>query len=274
MPRAAGLILGALALGGSPVSAQRILLQIKPHVGDTIKMHLTQTVEITGTRWNKAGDSTRTMTSSTDVFSRAVPYKWTPGGTLIHAITDSVISGRPLTASSPRRSAVPAPAVLRVAADGSIEFVGDGDANSEIRNLFAEMPSMLPRKAVAVGEKWSKEMRIPLAGEPGAEGTVKAALQFDSLSRSGEIAFISIRGTIARFVDLGRPVPPSGYQTAGTFTGTIQIDRALGWITDARSVISVRSEIADEGSRPTQNPAKPLRVQTKVSVWTRAVKQK
>lgn len=274
MPRAASLILGALAMGASPVSAQTILLQIKPHVGDTIKMHLTQTVEITGTRWNKSGDSTQTMTSSTEVFSRAVPFKWTPGGTLVHAITDSVISGRPLAASSQRRSAVPAPAVLRVAADGSIEFVGDGDANSEIRNLFAEMPSMLPRTAVAVGEKWSKEMRIPLAGEPGAEGTVKAALQFDSLSRSGGIAFISIRGTIARFVDRGRPVPPSRYRTAGTFTGTIQIDRALGWITDARSEISVRSEIADEGSRPTQNLAKPLRVQTKVSVWTRAVKQK
>ena len=60
------------------------------------------------------------------------------------------------------------------------------------------MPSMLSRKPVAVGEKWSKEMRIPLAGDPGAEGTVKATLQLDSLSRSGQMAFISIRGTISR----------------------------------------------------------------------------
>jgi hypothetical protein len=260
----------ALASFAHSASAQKILLQIKPHVGDTIKMHLTQTVEMSGTRWNRSSDSTKKMTTSTEVFSRAVPFQWTPGGTLIHAITDSVTAGPRKTGASP----IPSPAVLRVAPDGAIEVVDDGDPSSEIRHMFAEMPSMLPRKEVSVGEKWSKEMRIPLSGDPGAEGTVKATLQLDSLSRNAEIAFISIHGTISRFTDPDRRAMSSAYRTSGTFTGSLQINRALGWITDARSVISVRSEIADDRVPSAQSNGKPLQIQTKVSVWTRAVKQR
>jgi len=268
----------ALALFAQPALAQRVLLQIKPHVGDTIKTHLTQTIEMSGTRWNASADSTKTMTTTTEVFSRAIPFQWTSSGTLIHAITDSVTARPHGTAASradlQRNSMPSAPTVLRVASDGAIEVVDDGDPNSEIRHLFAEMPSMLPRKAVSVGEKWSKEMRIPLAGDPGSEGTVKATLQLDSLSRNAEIAYISIRGTISRFVDADRRANSSTYHTSGTFTGSMQIDRALGWITDARSVVSVHSEIADDRASKAQYSGKPLEIQTKVSVWTRAMKQR
>ena len=263
-------LIGALAgcvLAAAPAGAQKVLLQIKPHVGDTIKMHLTQTIEMSGTRVGNGADSTKTMTTSTEIFSRAIPFQWTPGGTLIHAITDSVVAG-----AAVNRSPLPSPAVLRVSADGAIEVVDDGDPSSEMRHLFAEMPATLPRKAVTVGEKWTKEMRIPLAGDPGAAGTVKAVLPVDSLSPNDEIAFISIKGSIARFVDPSRPFTPGGYRTSGTFTGSLQIDRALGWITDARSVISVRSEIAEKSL--SRNSGKPLRIQTKVSVWSRAVKQR
>jgi hypothetical protein len=273
---AASRIVCALAIAAQPALAQKILLQIKPHVGDTIKMHLTQTIEMSGTRWNSSADSTKKMTTSTEVFSRAVPFQWTSGGTLIHAITDSVTTrprGSGATVGPLRRGDVPAPAVLRVASDGAIEVVDDRDPASEIRHLFAEMPSMLPRNEVAVGDKWSKEMRIPLSGDPGSEGTVKATLQLDSLSGNEEIAFISIRGTLSRFVDPDRRAAPNGYRTSGTFTGSMQIDRALGWIIDARSVISVHSEIAD-GSPSPRSAGRPLQIQTKVSVWTRAVKQR
>jgi len=269
------VVAAALLALPQSVRGQKTLLQIKPHVGDTIRMHLTQTIEMTGSRSRAPGDSVKTMIASTEVFSRAVPFQWTTGGTLIHAITDSVISGtRSSTArlpEIPRKRAV-SPAVLRVAADGAIEVVDDGDPNSEIRHLFAEVPSMLPGKAVGVGERWTKEMRIPLAGDPGAEGTVKATLQLDSLSRSGEMAFISIHGTISRFTDASRHAPPNGYQTSGTFTGSMQIDRALGWITDAKSIIIVRSEIADAAAAPAGRPTRPVQVLTRISVWTRAMK--
>jgi hypothetical protein len=54
----------------------------------------------------------------------------------------------------------------------------------------------------------------------------------------------------------------------------MQIDRALGWITDSRSVVSVHSEIADDKGPASRNSGKPLQVNTRVSVWTRAVKQR
>lgn len=265
----------AVALYAQPLSAQKIMLQIKPHVGDTIKMHLTQRVEMSGARWNASSDSAKKLTTLTEVFSRAVPFQWTSGGTLIHAITDSMTTGAippKGNASPPNRVAPPPAAVLRVASDGAIEVVDDGDRSSEIRHIFAAMPSMLPRTPVAVGEKWKKEMRIPLAGDPGSEGTVKATLRLDSLSRNEQLAFISIRGTISRFVDASHRASASTYHTSGTFTGSMQIDRALGWITDAKSVINVHSEIADERSA-SQPSTRPLLIQTKVSVWTRAVKQ-
>ena len=267
----------AFFLVAPSASAQRVLLRIKPHVGDTIKTHLTQTIEMSGSRWSAAPDSVKTMTTSTEVFSRAIPFQWTNGGMLIHAITDSVTSSPRGSAESEldlRRNAMPlSPAILRVAPDGAIEVVDDGDPHSELRRLFAAMPSMLPRSTVSVGERWRKEMRIPLAGEPGSEGTVKATLQLDSLSGNGGMAFISIRGTIARFVNADRRAPSSAYHTSGTFTGSMQIDRALGWITDARSVVTVKSEIADDAPSSSRRAAKPLQIHTKVTIWTRAMKQ-
>ena len=272
--RSIATVLLAAALASFPASAQKVMLQIKPHVGDTIRMHLTQMVEMSGTTRGRPGDSARTMTTSTEVFSRAVPFQWTSGGTLIQAITDSMIAG-PAGSATPiaevrRKAMPPRPATIRVTPDGAMEVVDDGDANSEVRHLFAEMPAMLSRQPVAVGEKWSKEMRMSLAGDPGGTGVVKAVLQLDSLSRNSEMAYISIRGTLSRLADASRGTATS-YNPTGTFVGSLQIDRALGWITDARSVMSVKSRIGTFGSSQ-QRPAHPMQVYTRVTVWARAMK--
>ncbi len=263
----------AASLLASPLHAQKVILQIHPHVGDTIRMHLTQTVEITGKP--SMGGASSAMTTSTEIFSRAIPFQWTSSGTLIHAVTDSVVTasgaGKKRGVYGSRSEPHKSPAVLRVASDGAIEVVDDGDSQSEVRHLFAEMPSTLPRTAVAVGDRWTKEMQIPLAGEPGASGTVKATLRLDSLSRSGEIAYVSIRGTLARLAASAGQAAAAGYKASGTFTGSMQIDRALGWITDARSVVRMRSEIM-AGGDGNDRSKHPVQVHTKVSVWARAMK--
>src|SRR5207237_7687876 len=110
--------------------------------------------------------------------------------------------------------------------------------------IFGGMPAMLARQPVRVGEKWTREMQIPLSGDPGALGSVKATFRLDSLGRNGDIAYVSMHGTMSRINATGAPPPPTGYTTSGTLTGTIQIDRRLGWITDSRSSIIVRSTIA------------------------------
>lgn len=257
------------------LAAQAVLLQIRPQIGDTLRMHLSQTVEMTGTTPGiTRTDPARSMTTSIEIYTRAIAKQWTTGGTLMQTITDSVAM-TPASAASladlKRRALQGKSAWIRVSADGAVEVVDDGDA-TELRHLFSEMPAMLSRAPIAVGEKWTQEMQIPLSGEPGALGSVRATFQLDSLSRSGDIAFISMKGSLSR-IKLPRAVASgAGYETSGTLTGNIQIDRRLGWITDSRSTIVVRSTVAAAGQPKGQPPRGPMTVRTRITQWIRVMR--
>jgi hypothetical protein len=251
--------------------AQPVLLQIRPPIGDTLRMHLSQTVEITGT--TPGTELVRAMTTSTEVFTRAIAQQWTPNGTLMQTITDSVAM-TPASAASLadlRRRAMQAKKVwLRVSTDGAMELVDDGDPHSELRRIFGEMPAVLSRTSVSVGGKWTREMQIPLSSEPGAVGAVRATFQLDSLGRNGDVAYISMRGTLFRINTLGAPPAGPGYGTTGQLSGTIQIDRRLGWITDSKSTIIVRSTIIPPSGRG-ERERSPMQVRTKITQWIRAM---
>ena len=151
-------------------SAQAVLLQIRPHIGDTLRMHLSQSVEMTGTNHNGGRDSTTSMTTSIEVFSRAIAEQWTPGGTLMQTITDSVAMNPASAASLDdlRRRALQSKRVwLRVSPDGAMEVVHESDPTSDLQEIFGGMPAMLARQTVNVGDKWTREMQIPLSGDPG-----------------------------------------------------------------------------------------------------------
>jgi len=258
------------------VFAQPVLLQIRPPIGDTLRMHLSQSVEMTGTTHRGGRDSTSsTMTTSIEVFTRAIAQQWGSGGTLMQSITDSVA----MTPASPgsladlkRRTMQARRVWVRVSTDGAMEIVDDADPRSELRNIFGEMPAMLAREPVAVGGKWNREMQIPLSGDPGALGQVKATFRLDSLGANGDIAYISMHGTMARMNTPGMPITGAGYATSGTLTGTIQIDRRLGWITDSRSSIIVRSTIAAAPARKGGPQGAPMQVRTKITQWIRATR--
>src|SRR6185503_10356297 len=177
-----GRSLFALIFLGHSAFAQTVLLQIRPHIGDTLRMHLSQSVEMTGTTPDHACDST-SMTTSVEVFTRAIAEQWTSGGTLMQTITDSV-------------KATPASATGL-----------DGLRRRALQAIFGGMPAMLARQPVRVGEKWTREMQIPLSGEPGAMGLVKATFRLDSLGRNGDLAFVSLHGTMSR-ADASRAAPP------------------------------------------------------------------
>lgn len=270
---AVGLALAALF--AQAAGAQAVLLQIRPRVGDTLRMHLSQTVEMTGTTRDQRGDKPSTMTTSVEVFTRAIAQQWTSGGTLMQTITDSVA----MTPTTPgslaelRRRAMEAkPVWLRVSTDGAMEMVDDGDPHSELRQLFGEMPAMLARTAVSVGESWTREMQIPLSSEPGAMGSVRATFRLDSLRRNGDIAYISMRGSMSRINTPGTLPAGPGYGTAGQLSGSIQIDRRLGWITDSKSSIIVRSTIASNSTRKGEPERAPMEVRTKITQWIRAMR--
>src|SRR5438477_9824942 len=84
-------ILFGLAFLAQAAHSQAVLLQIRPHIGDTLRMHLSQTVEMAGsTRRGGRDSSTGSMTTSIEVYTRAIAEQWTSGGTLMQSITDSV----------------------------------------------------------------------------------------------------------------------------------------------------------------------------------------
>jgi hypothetical protein len=276
VPRTYRLALLAVVFLAQVGLSQPVLLQIRPHIGDTLRMHLSQTVEMTGTTHRGGRESPpSSMTTSIEVFTHTIAQKWTSGGTLMQSITDSVA----MTPASPgsladlRRRTMQAKRVMvRVSPDGAMEIVDDDDSDSELRHVFGEMPAMLAREPVAVGEKWTREMQIPLSGDPGAMGSVRATFRLDSLGRNGDVAYISMRGTMSRMNVPGAPPPAAGYATSGMLSGTIQIDRRLGWITDSRSSIVVRSTIVAAPARKGAPQGAPMQVRTKITQWIRAMR--
>jgi hypothetical protein len=215
------------------------------------------------------------MTTSIEVFTRAIAHQWTSNGTLMQTITDSVAMnpGSAGSLADLRRKAMQSKKVwLRVSTDGAMELVDDGDPNSELRHLFGEMPAVLSRTSVSVGDKWTRAMQIPLSNEPGAVGAVQATFHFDSLGRNGDIAYISMRGTMSRINTPGSAPAGPGYGTTGQLAGTIQIDRRLGWITDSRSSIIVQSLIRANPSVKGEPERAPMQVRTKITQWLRVMR--
>ena len=269
------LALLALVVFAQAAHGQAVLLQIRPHIGDTLRMHLSQTVEITGTTRGARTDSIRSMTTSIEVFTRAIAQQWTSNGTLMQTITDSVAMNpaSPASLADLRRRAMQARKVwLRVSTDGAMELVDDGDPNSELRHIFGEMPAVLSRTSVSVGDKWTREMQIPLSSEPGAVGAVRATFQLDSLGRNNDVAYISMRGTLYRINTPSAAPAGPGYGTSGQLAGTIEIDRRLGWITDSKSSIIVRSTISANPSRKGEAERVPMQVRTKITQWIRVMR--
>ncbi len=258
-------------ISAAVVGAQPVLLQLRPHVGDTLRVKLEQRVEISGTPvscGNQQGASRsrsaagvsacanpRSMNTAMEVFSRAIVKRSMRDATDMIAITDSVrtSTGKPASPyTSPRQPPSRVPVEIRISSDGGVE-IGAGPASEEIRTLFGQMPPTLSRKPVAVGEKWVHEMRVPLSVEPGAFGRVRTTFQLDSLGRNGHTAYISMRGVLSHDHSDG-----SDSETSGSLVGTMQFDRRRSWITRTHATIDVWSVVS---SPPAGTP---MRVHTRV----------
>ena len=105
----ASRIFGFLIIAAGRVWGQSITLQIKPHVGDTLRMRLDQQSEMTGVRRTNTGEASAIVVTSMKMFSRAIVESGSEKGTTVLTITDSVLcSGRRmsvngLTPRGPRR---------------------------------------------------------------------------------------------------------------------------------------------------------------------------
>jgi hypothetical protein len=275
------VVVALSSVGASPAGGQSpqgaVLLQLRPKAGDLLRLRLDQTIE-TRRESSEADTSISEMTTLV-MLARIQVESTDPQGATVLASADSVR----ITSDSDYPSAILASARalegqrfrFRVATDGATTMSGgQAWAAPAVGSLLSQLPATLPRDPVALGASWTRAVEIPLVATPDekAAAILTATFRFDSLSRSGEFAYLSIRGRLIRSgpvagSDAGDRRKSTGFvQTSGSVTGTVLIDRRRGWITDAHTVIALRSLVSGTGK-----DSAPVRVRMKITQWMRVM---
>ena len=287
LPALVGVAL--LVAGASPVFAQAptpppaaigvspLVLQLRPKPGDLLRLRLDQTIEM-GVSERGGEDSTAADVTSLVMLARLSVESSDLTGATVLAVADSVrVEDKGGFQSDVLRQARALQGQrfrFRVAPDGSTTVAGtDAWAGPAVGSLLSQLPATLPAEAIAPGATWNRSVDIPLAAAPDgrASATLTAAFRFDSLSRSGEYAFISMKGRLVRSGPMqstagAAPAPGGFVQTSGNVTATLLLDRRRGWIAEARTVIALRSLVTGRGK-----DAPPLRVRMKITQWMRVM---
>ena len=267
---AARVTLACAALSGlanvgaaQTASGQRILLRLHPRVGDTLRTRLDQLTEIGPQR--NGGAPAKPMTSKVMVLTRTIVQASRQATTTVLTVVDSA----EVRSSDMHGAAMSAQAekllrgqrlIVQLAEDGSVKSASDARGTAvprDVADAMAAMPAVLPRRAVAVGERWHREMPLPSAGPIGAGGNaqVRAEFRLDSLGADGDVAFVSMRGQIASDADA------RGVEMTGSMTGAMQIDRARGWMTDSFFTLLIRSVVTPASGAGMQ----PMKFVTKIT---------
>lgn len=238
-----------VAFAGEASAQKPVMLQLRPRIGDTIWMRLDQQTEIASKRADPKGSSAA-MTTMTTTYSRAVVESGVTASTTIVAITDSVFaassdqSGKGSTPMSQKQMQGQR-VRLNIAPDGSLTMPSDNPAAKGMQRAASLIPATFPTKPVSIGDKWKREAALPSGtSQLGATvvGWVQATFRLDSLTRNGELAWVSIRGKL-------RP-DPSGSKAEGIATvddGTVEgymvLDRNRGWLTESKFTIIAHSSL-------------------------------
>lgn len=220
------------------LSAQTIVLQIRPHPGDTLRMRLDQESEMTGVRRTKSGESSAMLLTTMQMYSRAIVEGANDKGTTVLAVTDSV---HVTTSDGQARGALTAAGEhmrgqrvrFRVAPDGTVSMVADDDqAPSEVAQVVSLMPATFPKGKIKVGESWIRDMPLPSGSQLGAQlsGKLHVTFRFDSLAHHGDWAYVSMRGEM-------QPATGPGASAVlvdrGMVNGTMVVDQKRGWLSES-----------------------------------------
>ena len=236
------LVLGA----ATSAEAQRVVLELRPHFGDTVQIRLDQSTEVSVSR---KGVMSRPIVTTMSMFSRAIVEVSTAASAMILAITDSVDvasndKAAAASATETERQLEGRQMRLKLQPDGTVS-VADGEANvpKHVNEMVSLMPASFPRGSVTIGDTWLREMPIPDGGE-GKPMVVKAAIRLDSVSADYDIAYLSLRGSVQP-----RSVVTSS-EVNGSVSGSMTVDRRRGWLSASRFTIQLRtlvpSSIANE----------------------------
>lgn len=222
----------------SPLLAQTVVLQIKPRSGDTLRMRLDQESEMSGVRRTPSGESGAMVLTTMKMFSRAIVEGSSEKGTVVLAVTDSVLLTT--TDDHSRAAAAKAEAQMRgqrarfrVTPDGTVGTVDDADASREVAQVVSLMPATFPRSPIKVGESWIREMPVPAGLQLGAQlsGKLHVTFRLDSVTHGGEWAYVSMRGEMQPATG---PGAASGtVLERGMVNGTMLVDKKRGWLTES-----------------------------------------
>jgi hypothetical protein len=229
------------------VAAQMVTLQVKPHLGDTLRMRLDQESEMTGVRRTSTGEASAMVINSMKMFSRAIVEGSTIDGTVLLAVTDSLILS---TSDEHSRAATMQAAEqmrgqrlrFRVAPDGTVSMAESSDgASREVAQVVSLMPAAFPKGPIKVGESWIREMPLPGGSQLGAQlpGKLHVTFRLDSLTHNHEWAFVSMRGEVQPATG-----PGAAFGTTlekGLVNGTMLVDQRRGWLTESWFSIVVNS---------------------------------
>jgi hypothetical protein len=267
------LVVGLFGGWGSSsvVEAQSVLLHIRPTVGDTLRMKMDQSFEITSDSASASDTFARAVSATVSVYTRSVVLSSSAQGTVLESVTDSVTiipeTARSLPLFTDMEKVLEERKVrLLVAPDGGITIIDGTNSASEVGALGTQihMPPMLPKEAVSVGSTWTRSMRIPVSAAHSTNGLVRVTFKLDSLGQEGNLAYLSMKGTFTHsHVKEDGKTPFDS--TTGTLIGSMQINRRLGWMTESKTTISLNSTV-----RPSKG-ASPVRVRMKVTQWLRAI---
>jgi hypothetical protein len=260
----------AVFAAATPVqgSAQRYLLQLKPKVGDTLRMELEEQREATGTTKFGGSDSSRTMSTRLRMFSRAIVQGKLRGAVTVLAVIDSV--SLVTTDQHSRAATVGQHMLFRLAEDGTMRVVDEATgANRGASELVALMPAALPTHPVAVGDTWARSIPM-VVGRGGDEGAVRASFRLDSVSRDEHLAYISMRGEMKR--DSVPAGPPRGtrMQVSGTVSGELRLDRRRGWLTESKFAVLLRTTMVPAAT----SGGYPVRFLTRITQRMRTLDRK
>ncbi|MEP6999370.1 MAG: DUF6263 family protein [bacterium] len=232
--------------------ASPVVLRLHPRVGDTLHTWLDQQTEVSTMVQGNTAAPSRSVTTSVAIHSRTIVRSVHSASTTVLTIVDSAA----LTSTDAHAAKMIDDAqralrgqqlVLQLGADGTVESARDVRGvllPRDVADAMAAMPAVFPKKAVAVGDQWMREMPLPSGGPMGARGSghVRATFHLDSLQKGGAIAYVSMRG------DILADSASRDVELTGSIVGAMQLDRVRGWMTDSRILVQLRSMVTPSGA--------------------------